>query len=70
MLALRKERERRGWTLDKLSKKTAISQPDLSRLERGLCPAYPGWKKKIALAFRVKLADADGVLFREVEDDE
>jgi transcriptional regulator with XRE-family HTH domain len=65
-LALRKERERRGWTLDDLAHKAKIGKGDLSLLERGLIPAYPGWQERISKAFKMSRAD----LFCEVEDDE
>ncbi|MBA3642021.1 MAG: helix-turn-helix transcriptional regulator [Acidobacteria bacterium] len=42
MLRLKQERQRRGWSQTKLAGMTGISSPDLSALERGAKPAYPG----------------------------
>jgi transcriptional regulator with XRE-family HTH domain len=67
MLAIRKERLKRGWSLADVTVRTeGISESNLSMIERGLIPAYPGWQKRIAKAFKMKKAD----LFCEVEDDE
>jgi len=66
MLKLRQERQRRGWSLTEVTRKTGISEPVLSALERGLIPAYPGWQKKIAKAFRMSKAE----LFQEVPDND
>jgi transcriptional regulator with XRE-family HTH domain len=65
VLALRKEREGRGWSLTDLCAKTGIAPTTLSEIERGYRHAYPGWRKRIAQAF--KLPEAK--LFAEVEDD-
>jgi transcriptional regulator with XRE-family HTH domain len=53
MLRLRTERQRRGWSLTQLTALTSIATSDLSSLERGLRPAYPGWRRRIARAFRL-----------------
>jgi transcriptional regulator with XRE-family HTH domain len=50
--ALRRERTMRGWSLQRVADLTGISQSDLSRLERGGLPAFPGWRKRLARAFR------------------
>lgn len=42
----------RGWSLQRVADLTGISQSDLSRLERGGLPAFPGWRKRLARAFR------------------
>jgi transcriptional regulator with XRE-family HTH domain len=64
-LKLKQERERRGWSLVDVTVKTGIASGDLSLIERGLKPAYPGWQRRIAKAFRMPASE----LFREVEDD-
>ena len=51
MLQLRKERLRRGWTQRELSAFTGIAGPDLSAIERGVKPAFPGWRRRLARAF-------------------
>jgi transcriptional regulator with XRE-family HTH domain len=50
-LPLRKHRKRRGWTLTHLTRITGIAANDLSMLERGLRPAFPGWRRRIVAAF-------------------
>jgi transcriptional regulator with XRE-family HTH domain len=50
ILPVRQERLRRGWSLTKLCGKTGIATSDLSQLERGLRPAFPGWQRRIARA--------------------
>lgn len=66
MLRMRLEREKRRWSLCKLCQLTAIEPANLSRIERGLLPAYPGWRRRIAAAFGLP----EEVLFGEVPDDE
>jgi transcriptional regulator with XRE-family HTH domain len=63
ILKLRQERERRGWSLVDLTVKTGISSSDLSLIERGCKPAYPGWQRRIAKAFKMSAED----LFQEVD---
>lgn len=48
---LRHERTRRRWSLTRLCALTGIAPSDLSLLERGLRPAFPGWRRRIAQAF-------------------
>lgn len=49
--ALRAERRKRGWSLTYVSGLTGIAHADLSMLERGLRPAFPGWRRRLARAF-------------------
>jgi transcriptional regulator with XRE-family HTH domain len=65
MLALRVERQRRGWSITEVTRRTGIAESHLSNLERQLIPAYPGWKRRIAKAFKMPASE----LFREVEND-
>ena len=51
MLRLREERQRRGWSQTKLAALTGIASPDLSAIERGAKPVYPGWRKRLASVF-------------------
>ncbi len=60
MLRIRGERQRRGWTLTHLSALTGIAESDLSQVERGLRPAFPGWQRRIARAFGQSVADLFG----------
>lgn len=64
MLALRVERQRRGWSITEVTCRTGIAESQLSNIERQLIPAYPGWKKRIAEAFELPEAE----LFREVDE--
>jgi transcriptional regulator with XRE-family HTH domain len=66
MLRLRAERLRRGWSITRVTMLTGISAPDLSVVERGLRPAHPGWRRRLATAF--KLPEAE--LFAEVPAEE
>jgi transcriptional regulator with XRE-family HTH domain len=54
MLRLHDERIQRGWSLAELSRRTGIDQSTLSRIERGLCPVYPGWRRRLVRAFRLR----------------
>ncbi|MCL6612472.1 MAG: helix-turn-helix domain-containing protein [Peptococcaceae bacterium] len=59
---LKKTRVKKGFSLLKLYQATGIDPANLSRLERGLVPAYPGWRKRIAEALGVPESE----LFPEV----
>ncbi len=50
---VREERMKRGLSINKLSQLTSIGASDLSMLERGQRPAYPGWRRRIARAFKM-----------------
>lgn len=65
MLALKKERLRRNWSLTDVTLKTGIAESNLSMIERQILPPYKGWQKRIARAFRMSAKD----LFREVDND-
>ena len=58
---IRAERKKRNWSLVKVTSLTGISPSDLSMLERGLRPAFPGWKARLARAFAMPA----GKLFSE-----
>lgn len=66
MIRLRMVRQRRGLTQIQLCQLTGISPADISAIELGLRPAFPGWRRRIAEALGVK--DVDW-LFEEVDDD-
>ena len=61
---LRQEREKRVLTQKDLSVRTRIARGDISLLERGLRPAFPAWRKRLARALRVPERD----LFPHVRD--
>jgi transcriptional regulator with XRE-family HTH domain len=64
VLELRRARQRRGLSLTKLTALTGIATTDLSLLERGLRPLFPGWRRRIAEALGMPEED----LFRSTED--
>jgi transcriptional regulator with XRE-family HTH domain len=65
MRQLRAERLKRGWSLTKVTTLTGIATTDISRLERGLGIPFPGWQRRLALAFKVPANE----LFREAPTD-
>jgi transcriptional regulator with XRE-family HTH domain len=50
---VRRERMRRGLTLRDVARATGIAPPDLSQLERGLRPEFPGWRRRLAAFYHV-----------------
>jgi transcriptional regulator with XRE-family HTH domain len=63
MLQLRRVRQEKNLTLRELETRTGIANGDLSLIERGLKPSWPGWRKRIALVLGV----SEDVLFSSVE---
>lgn len=59
---LRAERLARGWSLTKVAGLTQIAASDLSRIERGILPAFPGWRRRLARAYHLPEAE----LFRPI----
>lgn len=57
---VRELRQGRGWSLTRLSGLTGIAAGDIGLIERGLRPAYPGWRRRIADA----LGLPEGTIFR------
>ncbi|HHY35950.1 MAG TPA: helix-turn-helix transcriptional regulator [Firmicutes bacterium] len=66
MLRMKLERLRRGWSLTQLCVRTGIEPASLSKIERGIWPCGPGWRKRIAQALEVP----EEALFEEVPDHE
>ncbi|MBY6277660.1 helix-turn-helix domain-containing protein [Symbiobacterium thermophilum] len=66
MIRLRMVRQSRGLTQIHLCRMTGISPADISAIELGVRPAYPGWRRRIADALGV---DDVEWLFEEVDDD-
>lgn len=52
-LLVRRVRQQRGWSQTFLSGRTGIASTDISRLERGIVPAWPGWRRRISEAFQL-----------------
>lgn len=59
---MKRERIGRGWTQAELARRTGINRVDITLLELGGRQAFPGWRRRIAKAFRMKETD----LFPEV----
>ncbi len=53
MLRLKAERLRRGWSQTRVSMLTGIASPDVSAIERGMRYPHPGWRRRLAAAFKV-----------------
>ena len=66
MLRLRQIREQRELSLRDLGTQTGIASGDLSLIERGLKPAWPGWRKRLS---RV-LGTPEEILFNQATDPE
>lgn len=67
MLAMRRERIKRGWSLMDLAMRCRIDPGALSRIERQVWRSCgPGWRRRIAEAFGMP----EEYLFSEVSDDE
>jgi transcriptional regulator with XRE-family HTH domain len=62
VLNLRTIRKERGWSLTQLTVKTGIDGSSLSKIERGIWPCGPGWRKRLAEAFELPEEE----LFRRV----
>lgn len=54
---LRDERLKRGWSQTKVSMLTGIASPDISALERGTRYPHPGWRRRLAVAFKLSERD-------------
>ncbi|HBT19870.1 MAG TPA: XRE family transcriptional regulator [Peptococcaceae bacterium] len=67
MLRLTVERKKRRISQMQLAALTGIHPSNLSRIERGVVPAYRGWRLRIAKALGWPLERADE-LFEEVEE--
>ena len=63
MLRLRAERIQRGWSLMDVAVKCRIDPAALSKIERGVWPTGPEWRRRIAEAFGMPEEE----LFREVD---
>lgn len=67
MLALRRERLRRGWSQAEVSKRTGITQSTVSKIETGVWPVvYPSWALRLSRLFKMSVAE----LLEEVGADE
>jgi transcriptional regulator with XRE-family HTH domain len=59
---IREERIKRGWSQHALGMRCGLPVPTISGIERGRVYAWPGWRRRLAMAF--KLPEAE--LFAEV----
>ena len=62
MLRLRTERQKRGWSLTRVTVLTGIEGSALSKIERGVWPCGPEWRRRLVEAFGLP----EEVLFEEV----
>jgi len=57
---LREERLRRGWSQTKVSALTGIASPDISAIERSVRYLHPGWRRRLAAAFKLSESELFG----------
>lgn len=67
MLKMKQLRLRKGISQFELARRTGIHPSNLSRIERGVLPAYKNWATKIARALGWPVEKADE-LFQKVEE--
>jgi transcriptional regulator with XRE-family HTH domain len=60
MTRLREERIKRGLSLTEVTMLTRIATTDLSLLERGLRPAWPGWRRRLCRVYGLPLHELFG----------
>lgn len=53
MLMIRKVRIERGWTQAEVCRRTGLDQATISKLERGIYPSYPGWRRRLSRLFKM-----------------
>lgn len=63
MSRLREQRQKRGWSLTRLCVLTGIDPSALSKIERGVWPCGPEWRRRIAAAFQM----SEDELFKEAK---
>jgi len=66
MLQMRIIRVMKGWSIREVADRTGINKSNLSLIERGMFPIYPGWRKRLAEVFQVP----ESVLFEKVNSEE
>ena len=66
MFRVRLERLARGWSLVRVCQLTGLDPANMSKIERGLIPAYPSWRRRLVAAFGL----TEEELFREVQENE
>lgn len=54
---VREIRQAKGLSCERLARQAEISATDLSKIERGLRRAYPGWRRRIASALQTPEAE-------------
>jgi len=62
---VREVRKKQNMSALELARRAVMPPSSLSLVERGLLPAYPGWRKRIAQALGV----SEDELFPEVQED-
>jgi len=61
---VREVRKKKNMSALELARRAVMASSSLSLIERGLIPAYPGWRKRIAQALNV----SERELFPEVQE--
>lgn len=67
MLRLRDVRKKLGLSQWEVAKRAGIHPSNYSRIERGIFPAYKGWRERIARALHWPLDRVDE-LFEKIEE--
>ena len=67
MTKLREMRKEKGWSLTLLTAKTLIGASDLSQIELGHRTCFPGWRKRLAKAFKCSEQEIFGNDFSKPE---
>lgn len=60
MSRLREERLKRNLSLTRVTQITGIPTSNLSMVERGLCPAWPSWRRRLSRAYGLSVDDLFG----------
>ena len=62
MLRMTSEREARGWSKNELARRARMIPSEIGKIEAGRLLPYPSQLKKIALAFKMPVAEATALI--------
>jgi transcriptional regulator with XRE-family HTH domain len=57
MAQVKGERERRGWSQHELGRRCGLPASTISAIECGATRIWPGWRKRLARAFKMREAE-------------